>query len=469
MAQVPVSGTKCSICSTNAGLLFCYDCQQALCATCRTVHDKISSTKNHKVTDIKKVDRLFFKTEIRCTDHQEIYTIFCTKCRCLVCNSCLTSIHKDHAFSAVDEVVEESRKEARELLNEGQEKIAIASTAIEDLKSTLNEHKQNEKEIIKTAAVLNNIVESVKQNYLQELMESSIFAKDRSKSVLQELENQKACYESVCSKIEHLLSEPHSITFYLSYDSQKKEYQDLEDISGCENLEHNTEFDVDSFIGEVEAKIETSFGRRLQNEKAKETTAKEFEENLEKLVEEENRRKLAEEEINELNSKLSAQAEKIKRLKGRRGHDPYNPEEERIEYLEIALKQSNEELIKVERELDETSRKMNNIECTLEKEEENNEYRKKLVGTMSLELEDQGEKVRSLQRKLEEESDSKEYLEESYAAVRKELEDAVCKVENSERIVCELRRRCESADEKFQDEHRIRQRLEEELKSLEDC
>ncbi|VDI46948.1 Hypothetical predicted protein [Mytilus galloprovincialis] len=372
MAQVPVLITKCSTCSTNEGSSFCYECNQALCEACKNIHDKFKSTKNHKVTDIKKVDRLVFKTEIECTNHKEIYTIFCTKCRCLVCTSCLTSDHKGHEFAAVDEVVDEARKETSKLLNEGKEKIAVALSAIEDIKTTKNRQKRNELEITKAAAVFTNIVENVKQSYLPKETKSSVVANDRIKLALQQLENQKANCEGVCSRMEHLLSEAHNITFYLFYDKHKKDFHQIEDIPECRDLNHCADVDVDSFTADIFSKMETALGRTFKKEKAENTSAKELENNTGKFEEEANKREQAEKEINNLKTKLCMLEGEIKFLKGQQGHDDCNPKEDKLEILENGSREADN--LAFYREM---SNRLEKLQSNLEFEENKNESNKK--------------------------------------------------------------------------------------------
>ncbi|CAC5399893.1 unnamed protein product [Mytilus coruscus] len=454
MAQVPVLITKCSTCSTNDGSSFCYECNQALCEACKTIHDKFKSTKNHKVTDIKKVDRLVFKTEIECTNHKEIYTIFCTKCRCLVCTSCLTSDHKGHEFAAVDEVVEEARKEVSKLLNERKEKIAVAFRAIEDIKTTQTRQKRNELEITKVAAVFTNIVETVTQSYLPKETKSSVVANDRIKLALQQLENQKESCEGVCSRMEHLLAEPHNITFYLFYDKHKKDFHQIEDISECRDLNYSAEVDVDSFTEDIFSKMGTAFGRTIKKEKAENTSTKDLENNKLKLEEEANKREQAEKEINSLKTKLCMLEGEIRLLKGKQGHGDCNSKEENKASLE---EENNREM----------SNRLEKLQSKLEIEENRNESNKKLAVQLREELEKKEQQFKSLEFKLEKESKRAEEFEDNCREIKGKLEDAVSKAENSERIVCELRRRCESTDEKFQEEHRKTQELEAELKSFE--
>lgn len=63
MAQI--STTKCYLCSTkNDGSIFYYECKQAMCISCKSFHEKIPPTQKHKVSDLNKVDRLVFQSEL---------------------------------------------------------------------------------------------------------------------------------------------------------------------------------------------------------------------------------------------------------------------------------------------------------------------------------------------------------------------------------------------------------------------
>lgn len=112
MALVP--STNCDHCESGKienAEYFCQTCKHGLCKACKNKHDKIPDTRGHNVTLYEIIDRSVFSTSLICDVHNEGLSIFCDTCKCLICNKCVTTTHKNHEFSDVSSVVAEMKED----------------------------------------------------------------------------------------------------------------------------------------------------------------------------------------------------------------------------------------------------------------------------------------------------------------------------------------------------------------------
>ncbi|CAG2192590.1 unnamed protein product [Mytilus edulis] len=204
MAQI--SATKCDLCSENDGSIFCYECKQAMCLSCRSLHDKIPSTRKHKVSDLYKVDRLVFQSELECSSHQEL-----------------------------KEKLEEIKVAIDNVKSGHREKIKQDSDKVELL-------------IKSTADAMHGIIDIVKDIRVNEVTDYKQLENEQIDRTVRKLEKLKVGYENTTSTFDQLLTETHDTTFYQSYDTQKSTFDKLDDIPQYSKPDDIRTFDEESFL-----------------------------------------------------------------------------------------------------------------------------------------------------------------------------------------------------------------------------
>lgn len=254
MAQT--SASKCDLCSVNEGSSFCYECKQALCISCRTIHDKIPSTKKHKVTDLNKVDRLVFQSELGCSRHQELYTFFCNHCQCMICGTCLLDKHKGHRFCGINEISKIARQDSDKLVLQGKTKVVEVTKDIQKIKSIIAKDSEAASAIKHNASVLHEIIDIVKDKWLHEVENNNQLEKEELQSTLKKLEKTKVEYEAATSTFEQLLRETHDTMFYSTYALHKRDFTLLDDIPKYMPPDGIKQFDIHAFLTDILFKIQ---------------------------------------------------------------------------------------------------------------------------------------------------------------------------------------------------------------------
>ena len=114
------SSIQCEGCVTGSNaVVFCCECQEFLCASCRDHHKVWRKTKNHKLSNKRSVisehNKMAAKP-IYCSVPQhgdEKLNFYCNDCQVFICCKCLVVNHGGHFTSLSDKVVETSRRELK--------------------------------------------------------------------------------------------------------------------------------------------------------------------------------------------------------------------------------------------------------------------------------------------------------------------------------------------------------------------
>ncbi|VDI15797.1 Hypothetical predicted protein [Mytilus galloprovincialis] len=99
MAQAPLP--NCEICEQNIGRRYCIDCEQYFCKTCEEFHLKSKSCRDHVFQDLRQINPK--EKKVKCKEHNENMTYYCTTCSMLVCKICLPNRHTKHDFTLPSE------------------------------------------------------------------------------------------------------------------------------------------------------------------------------------------------------------------------------------------------------------------------------------------------------------------------------------------------------------------------------
>ncbi|XP_071124192.1 E3 ubiquitin-protein ligase TRIM45-like [Mytilus edulis] len=220
---------KCVFCG-NKGIYFCYDCKSSFCKPCRDTHDKPLPSKKHTVTDLKSVNPSAVK--LMCELHKSEYTFYCIPCNILVCNTCITSDHKEHGLSGIIEKSDEIKRLAKSKLSDMKDKLQRISKLAEKTKM-VNIPELDEESGAAIARIrhvskdLQKLIETKTDIKVNEVGDATKWKKEELQSAWKNKERihrkQTAVYES----LKTLLSEEHAVSFLVSYQTLKRDMCDL--------------------------------------------------------------------------------------------------------------------------------------------------------------------------------------------------------------------------------------------------
>jgi len=129
---------QCSNCEEgNIADWYCDNCADWLCIDCKHAHARVRLTKDHVVTQ-KHHDVTEHSEKLYCEVHkQELARQFCENCQILTCDECQLTLHKNHPYLFVDEVVQNQKINLRSLLN----RVRDARVMFEKIQQTRSQQK----------------------------------------------------------------------------------------------------------------------------------------------------------------------------------------------------------------------------------------------------------------------------------------------------------------------------------------
>ena len=120
-AQAPKS---CELCLTDTNIKWwCQNCQSYMCEKCKNIHQRVQTTIEHKIIDIKTCGGIIdVQPTVICTDNipcqihkSKLICMFCQTCDVLVCSNCISSSHKKHDLEPIDQVCMEKIEKLEEI------------------------------------------------------------------------------------------------------------------------------------------------------------------------------------------------------------------------------------------------------------------------------------------------------------------------------------------------------------------
>ncbi|XP_033645411.1 E3 ubiquitin-protein ligase TRIM33-like isoform X1 [Asterias rubens] len=95
----------CEVCDDQKEVapLRCLDCKQNICTNCHKIHQRISATSHHLVTDIQQTEPTNQQHRSKCPSHndQDIQ-LYCTTCAKLICRKCSETDHRHPEHEYID-------------------------------------------------------------------------------------------------------------------------------------------------------------------------------------------------------------------------------------------------------------------------------------------------------------------------------------------------------------------------------
>ncbi|XP_050399876.1 tripartite motif-containing protein 45-like [Patella vulgata] len=138
---------QCDVCTNNLSMFNCKDCEQYLCDSCKTTHDKLKVCKDHVVVRTGDVQHSqVSRDKDFCSNHEvKEARCYCEDCRVAICSDCTLFSHKDHNFLDLQDV-------------------KIQSKAREDLKSLQGDLQSQIKEFEKYYDNLTHIMADINKS-----------------------------------------------------------------------------------------------------------------------------------------------------------------------------------------------------------------------------------------------------------------------------------------------------------------
>ncbi|GFS99853.1 e3 ubiquitin-protein ligase TRIM33 [Trichonephila clavipes] len=156
---------------------FCQQCQEWLCETCLSAHNRVRVTKVHTVRSREEMGAgpaARNQKYLICSQHSsEQLKLYCETCDQLTCRDCQLNIHKEHKYQFLTKACEEEKSDITELLTKIKEKQAL----IEEASNNLN--KRND-EILERERALTQEIKTFAVKFITDINK-------RGKTLLQEL------------------------------------------------------------------------------------------------------------------------------------------------------------------------------------------------------------------------------------------------------------------------------------------
>ncbi|XP_063431656.1 uncharacterized protein LOC134714347 [Mytilus trossulus] len=203
--QVPM---LCQMCEESNEIKWkCIQCDFLLCTKCQKLHQKVKSTDQHIIIEIKDIplhqqqskDKLDL-SNIQCGIHSEHNCfLFCQSCEVVVCPLCITKIHNKHTMVELAEGYQLTLKSMKTFNSEIEEEIDQNEEVLSELgilKSSEDRKYELEKQnILNREKILKDEVEKHTNKLLKELdqrkeilMQSVNNARNRSQKINKDLD-----------------------------------------------------------------------------------------------------------------------------------------------------------------------------------------------------------------------------------------------------------------------------------------
>ncbi|VDI16452.1 Hypothetical predicted protein [Mytilus galloprovincialis] len=314
-AQVSIQ-PKCILCGQNNTIYYCYECKKALCKPCRTnKHDCIAANKKHIVTDLKCVDLTSLKNIPNCKEHNTDFSLYCTSCKVLICQECVTTTHSGHTFSTMKERAKLMKKEAEVHVVKMKDELAKSSTIINEIENNHlpeieNQVKYAVKEIKLAITEVNQVINSKSDMKITDIEGFQYSEEERLKI---DLANRKhihnRCLE-VKSSFEKIIEEKHALTFLTAYTNMKGKIVDFEDIDqGPNECKPPPHFDRNLFVEDLIDGITSQFEK---SDSSQIKTYHIYKDQIPRLIKENERLKLSEKQSKEILEQIDKEMKSLK-------------------------------------------------------------------------------------------------------------------------------------------------------------
>ncbi|CAG2214397.1 unnamed protein product [Mytilus edulis] len=277
MAMAQTSTQICHMCAESSGVLYCYECQHALCTICRELHDMIPATSEHTITTTSTIDLAVVGQKSQCSQHDKEFLFFCVNCNEFICSKCVISTHKNHSFSGITETVSEERDKAKLQITDLRAKIEPLPKIMDKMRCHIDHLQVASKKCHDTINYVRNDLDAYigtrTKIRITEIDDNETLEQQRYQSFMNDSKHILKKYTQVISELENLLSEKHDITFHSCYGVTNIEIQNLVDVPTEPSLTQvpfvENKMLYREIIAHMESKVEDSLCQSCTNHQDK--------------------------------------------------------------------------------------------------------------------------------------------------------------------------------------------------------
>ena len=144
--------TQCEGCVTSAAaVVYCSQCCEFLCTSCRDHHNVSRKTKDHKLVDAKEREQNVSlpETPLNCPIPQHgLLKLYCEDCNTLICSDCLVfGSHKNHKCSDINEVSDKCHTDIHNSVEQCTQSVTTLNDAIQSANNLIRQIQARKKQI----------------------------------------------------------------------------------------------------------------------------------------------------------------------------------------------------------------------------------------------------------------------------------------------------------------------------------
>ncbi|XP_063418711.1 E3 ubiquitin-protein ligase TRIM45-like [Mytilus trossulus] len=216
--QIPIS---CQLCEESNEIKWkCIECDFLLCTKCQKIHEKVKSTYQHTIIDIKDIASQQQQAKenkdfhnIPCEIHSgQNCCIFCQTCDEVICPSCITITHTKHNMIELVKGYEQTVKKLKTFNSEIDKQLANYERGRSNLSTFKSsediKYEREKQKIMSREKLLKDEVEMHTKSLLKELDQrwdlQSKLVKDadiKSKKINKDLEYRTECLTNAFSSV----------------------------------------------------------------------------------------------------------------------------------------------------------------------------------------------------------------------------------------------------------------------------
>ena len=125
LAMAAAQSIICTICDlrhkTLPAIVWCPECDENLCGSCKEHHDLTRLTKGHqsiKIEECNKISPIIQEIKQYCAEHNEQFIFLCPSHGTLCCRKCITSTHSQCTkFTSLEDVIDSDFEDVIEIIN----------------------------------------------------------------------------------------------------------------------------------------------------------------------------------------------------------------------------------------------------------------------------------------------------------------------------------------------------------------
>lgn len=228
---------RCNVCQLrrvyNTAVVWCSECEEALCSECKQYHGLMKMSRNHKtvyISDYQRLSPSVLAIKSRCENHDEKFEYFCDRHERPCCISCIQDGHKEcrdlkplgdlirssktgnecstieKGLKGVIQIIERIRKDRTENLGTLDDQVSRYQNELKEMKRAINDH-----------------LDRMESQFLDEMMTKQREMKSRIQRVIDDLDDRK---EKVQKKIRNI-------------SAMKRYASDLQNYLGLRGMEYD--------------------------------------------------------------------------------------------------------------------------------------------------------------------------------------------------------------------------------------